>query len=160
MSRVRGSLTVARPVDEVFDTLADQRNEPRYNPRMTSCVMVTDGPVGVGSTFQATMRSRPQPFPVTIEYTRFLRPSLIASRSRMPGAVVEGQLRCEPTGDGTRLSWDWTITTTGVMRLAGPLITVIGRRQERAIWSGLKRLLEDGPDEHQTTDSVDPKDAS
>ena len=30
----------------MFDTAADQRNEPRYNPRMTSCVMVTDSPIG------------------------------------------------------------------------------------------------------------------
>lgn len=160
MSRIRGSLTIARPVEVVFDTVADQRGEPRYNPRMSSCVMVTGHAIGAGSIFEATMRGRRQPMTVTVEYTRYQRPHLIASRSRLPGVVVDGQLRCEAIGEGTRLSWDWTVTTTGITRFAGPLITLIGRRQERAIWSGLRHLLEDWPGEYHTTDPIDPEDAS
>lgn len=51
MTRVQCSLTIARPVDEVFAILADQRNEPRYNPRMASVTKLSEGPIGAGTRF-------------------------------------------------------------------------------------------------------------
>lgn len=81
MSRVRGSLDIARPVEVVFDVVADQRNEPSYNPAMTAAAKVTDGPIGVGARFEATVVSRGTPRPVTIEYTSFERPHRIDSHS-------------------------------------------------------------------------------
>jgi uncharacterized protein YndB with AHSA1/START domain len=144
VSRVRGSLSIARPVDVVFDVVADQRNEPSYNPTMTAATKVTDGPIGVGTRFDATVISRGTPRPVTIEYTSFERPHRIASSSVMNGATVHGHIQCDPTPTGTRFSWDWNVTVTGPARIAGPLISLIGRRQERTIWTALKLYLE-GP---------------
>ncbi len=143
MTRIRGCLDIARPIDEVFDTIADQRNEPRYNPSMVDSILLTDEPIGVGSRFEATVRTRGGITPVTIEYAAFERPHRLASRSAMTGAVAEGQVCCERSLAGTRLSWDWTVTVTGPLRLAAPLIALIGRRRERAVWLGLKALLED-----------------
>ena len=143
MSRVRGSLDIACPVEVVFDAVADQRNEPSYNPAMTHANKVTPGPIAVGTTFEATVMSRGSPRPVTIEYTGFERPHRIHSRSVMEGATVDGHIQCDPTPAGTRFSWDWTVTLTGPARFAGPLIGVVGRRQERTIWTGLKAHLED-----------------
>ena len=143
MSRVRGSLDIARPVEVVFDVVADQRHEPLYNPSMTEATKVTPGPIGVGTRFHATVISRGTPVPVTIEYTSFDRPYRIDSHSVMDGATVQGHIQCDPTPAGTRFSWDWTVTVTGPARIAGPLIGLIGRRQERTIWTGLRRRLED-----------------
>lgn len=144
MTRVTGSLTIARPVHEVFATVADQRNEPRFNPKMSNVTQLTDGPIGLGTRFAATLLSRGRPLPVTIEYTGFEPPRLLGSRSTINGAVAEGLIRCEPTPEGTHFSWDWHVTVPGAPRVAEPLIGAIGRRQERAIWEGLRRLLEDG----------------
>lgn len=139
---IRGSLDINRPVEQVFDTVADQRNEPHYNPRMTASAKITDGPIGTGTRFEATVLSRGKPLTVTIEYTGFERPHRIASRSVMAGAIAQGEVRCAPVDVGTRLSWDWTVTVTGPAKLLGPVIGAVGRRQERAIWTGLRRLLE------------------
>lgn len=32
MVHIQGAITIDRPVDEVFDFVADERNEPRYTP--------------------------------------------------------------------------------------------------------------------------------
>lgn len=144
MSRVRGSIEIARGAEEVFDVVADQRNEVHYNPEMTVAVKVTDGPVGVGTTFRATVLSRGKPVEMTIECTGFDRPRRFATRSVMAGAVAEGEVRCDPVLGGTLFSWDWRVSVSDPARIAGPLIGVIGRRQERRIWTGLKRMLEDG----------------
>jgi uncharacterized membrane protein len=31
--RVTGEIVIERPIDEVFDFVADERNEPQYNPQ-------------------------------------------------------------------------------------------------------------------------------
>ena len=142
MARVRGSIVIHRPVEEVFDAVADQTNEPRYNPSMTVSRQVTDGPIGVGTRFVATVLSRGRPLGVDIEVTRYERPSVLGSRSVMAGSTVVGELRLEPEASGTRLTWDWDVTVAGPARLLAPLVVVVGRRQERAIWAGLKDWLE------------------
>lgn len=145
MSGIRGSTEIFRPVEEVFDAVADHRNEVLYNRRMATTGKVTDGPIGVGTTFQATVLHRGRPLDITIEYTAFDRPRRLASRSVMAGAVAQGAVRCDPIEGGTRLSWERQLALPGLARLAGPLVARIGQRQERQIWSGLKHYLEGGP---------------
>ena len=108
MSRVRGSVEIARPVEVVFDAVADQRHEPSYNPTMTESTKVTPGAIGVGTRFEATV-----------------------------------------------LAWDWNVMVTGPARFAGPLIGLIGRRQERTIWTALKLYLE-GTNEGSQQDGSQP----
>lgn len=111
---------------------------------MTASTKVTPGPIGVGTRFEATVITRGTPRPVTIDYTGYERPHRIDSSSVMDGATVHGHIKCEPAPTGTHFSWDWTVTLTGPARFAGPLVGLIGRRQERRIWTGLKDHLEDG----------------
>lgn len=93
MTRIRSCLDIACPVTEGFDTVAEQRSEPRYKTRMSASTRLGDGPIDVGSRFEATVLSGGRPLPVTIEYTDFKRPHLIASRSVMAGAVAAGLIR-------------------------------------------------------------------
>jgi uncharacterized protein YndB with AHSA1/START domain len=53
MTRIAGEVTIDAPVDEVFDMVADERNEPRYNPRILRAEKVSEGPVGAGARFVA-----------------------------------------------------------------------------------------------------------
>jgi Polyketide cyclase / dehydrase and lipid transport len=142
MARVTGSIVIDRPVEEVFDAVADQTNEPCYNPSMTASRRVTDGQIGVGTHFWATILIRRKPTDVDIEVTRYERPRVFGSRSVMAGSTAAGELRLDPVASGTRLTWDWEVTVAGAARLLGPLVTIVGRRQEHAIWTGLKDWLE------------------
>jgi hypothetical protein len=36
MANIEGNILIGRPVEDVFDFVADSRNEPSYNPAMTS----------------------------------------------------------------------------------------------------------------------------
>jgi uncharacterized membrane protein len=48
MAKIEGQILIGRPVEEVFDFVADSRNEPQYNPAMTSVELLTALPVGRG----------------------------------------------------------------------------------------------------------------
>jgi carbon monoxide dehydrogenase subunit G len=142
MARIEGEIMINRPVEEVFDFVADVRNEPRYNPRMVRAEMLTPEPVGLGSRFRAEMRTKPRPMEMTTEFTGYERPRRLALTSHLSTMEVRGGLTFDPVAGGTRMRWSWDVAPRGLLKLATPVVARIGVRQERASWTGLKRLLE------------------
>jgi carbon monoxide dehydrogenase subunit G len=142
MARIDGEIVINRPVEEVFDFVADERNEPRYNPGMVRAEMLTPEPVGLGSRFRAEMRTRPRPMAMTTEFTGYDRPRRLASTTRLTTMDIQGALTFDPVPGGTRMRWSWDVAPRGLLKLMSPLAVRVGARQERAIWTGLKRLLE------------------
>jgi hypothetical protein len=144
MANVSGEILIERPVEEVFDFVADQRNEPIYNPRMQQSEKITDGPIGVGTQFRATARSGRRGVEMLIEVTEFQRPSRFGARTTMSSF--------DPVDGATRMTWSWRVSPRGPLRLLGPLVARIGRRQERAIWTGLKAQMEGSGPAHPARD--------
>lgn len=144
MVRIEGATLIRRPVEDVFDFVADERNEPRYNPSMVRAEKLTDGPIGPGTHWAATVLARGKPLDMDIEVTQYERPHRLASATTMATADVEGVLTFEPDVTGTRMSWSWQLRPKGVYKLMGPLIARTGRRQETEIWEGLRLYLEGG----------------
>ena len=142
---IEGEIVIGRPVEEVFDFVADERNEPTFNPRMLRAEKVTDGPIGTGTRFVATMKSMGRTFDLTIEFTDYERPTRLGSTSAMSSADTRGALIFEPHPDGTRMRWSWDVQPRGLSRLLAPLIHWMGTRQERVVWESLKQHLEAGP---------------
>ncbi|RAN76717.1 hypothetical protein B5P43_22120 [Bacillus sp. SRB_336] len=144
MKAIHAHILIDAPLKKVFDFVADERNEPFYNPRMACVEKTTHGPVGVGSRFKATM-SGGRHSTVLIEYTDFSPPHSLTSMSRMPGMDIEGTLDFSADDGLTRLSWTWLLQPHGSLRLMSPVIRAVGRRQERRNWAALKDFLEAGP---------------
>ncbi len=142
MAQIEGEIVIGRTVDDVFDFVADERNEPRFSPQMTSVDKLSAGEIGLGTEFRAEVMSGGKPLSMVIEFTSFERPHRLGSRTIMPGMVILGELTFESVGDATRMRWAWNMQPTGAMRLIKPLIVLMGRRQEREIWTGIKRCLE------------------
>jgi uncharacterized membrane protein len=143
MAHIEGQIDINRPVDEVFDFAADQRNEPRYNPAMINSVKLTEGEVGAGTQFLAEFQSRGRVTPMIIECTEFDRPHRVSTMVRMSAMDVQGSLTFEPiTQKSTKMRWSWEVQPRGFFKLLGPLVGRMGRRQEQAIWSGLKEHME------------------
>ena len=142
MVTIEGSTTIARPVEDVFDFVADERNEPRYNPHMGSVEKLTPGPIGPGTRWSATIESRGRPLEMHVEVTDYDRPRRLATTTTMTAAQIRGALTFAPDPAGTVLRWSWDLRPQGALRLLGPVFAAQGRRQEAAIWAGLKGHLE------------------
>jgi uncharacterized protein YndB with AHSA1/START domain len=138
---VRGEIVINRPIDEVFDYVADERNEPNYNPQMTLAEMVTQEPIGVGSKFHCVMAGA-RATDVAVEFTEFVRPSRLGSTSHISNMDINGTLLFESQGQSTNLKWLWNIKPHGFLKLLGPMVHRMGERQELAIWTGLKKVME------------------
>lgn len=148
MARVNGKIVIERPLEEVFDFVANQENEPLYNRQMRVARKTTEGPIGVGTSFHAEMRG----VPMTIRVTEFDRPNEIQVRVEMASMDLTGGLRFESFNGGTRMRWRWDLRPRGSLRFLGLVVGSVGRRQERRIWSSLKHLSERG--QHPSTERV------
>ena len=145
MARIEGDIVIDRPVEAVFDYVADQSNEPQYNPQMVRAEKITAGPVGVGTKFRSAVASMGRTAEMLIECTGYDRPRRLASTTTMQQADISYMLTFEPVGTGTRMRWSGQVRPKGAYRLLGPLITWLGRRQERRNWASLKHRLEASP---------------
>jgi hypothetical protein len=117
MARIEGELVIYRPVDEVFDVVADERNEPRYNPRICRAEQLSPGPIGRGTRFRAEAVMLGRRTGMTMEYTTYERPRRLASSIHMPAADIAGTLRFDPVANGTRMGWSWVVRPRGLYRL-------------------------------------------
>jgi uncharacterized protein YndB with AHSA1/START domain len=142
MARITGEITIRRPVEFVFDYVADQTHEPRYNPGMVRAEKATAGSIGKGTRFRSVVRSAGHSAEMLIEYTGYVRPRLLASTTAMKQVDIDYTLTFEPVVAGTCMRWSGQVRPKGAFRLLGPLITWIGVRQEQRIWASLKRHLE------------------
>ena len=142
MIHIEGEIDINRPVEEVFDVVADERNEPRYNPRLLWVEKLSSGPIGRGTRFRAASKTMGRPVEMTIEFTEYERPRRLRSSTHMPTMEIQGTLTFDPVPERTRMRWSWALQPRGVVRLLSPLVARMGERQEETIWAGLKQFME------------------
>jgi uncharacterized protein YndB with AHSA1/START domain len=95
------STTVAKPIEEVFDFLADGTNDPKFSPRVQEMKKTTDGPIGVGTVFESTVKDAGMKSSRQFELTEFERPTKIrwTERSKNIITVPAGGYDLERQGD-------------------------------------------------------------
>lgn len=144
MHTISGAIRVRRPVEVVFDYVADTRNEPSYNPSMRSVELLTPEPVGAGSRFKAVMGGLPgMALPMEVTVTEFDRPRRLGSSTWSTHMQTSGTLTFTPDGDdATLMRWEWDVRAARLLRLVGPAVSWLGARMERRIWTAMKERLE------------------
>lgn len=126
--RLSDSVTIAAPIELVFDGWADLERSPEHQKATIERSRLTDGPLGAGTRFRAVDQWPGRKVTFDMELTDYQRPTLIAARWEEPmnGAW---QARFAGEGSGTRMEFETTIEPTGVMGLLEPLIRPWAKRQ-------------------------------
>jgi hypothetical protein len=71
MAQIEGEIVIERLVDEVFDFVADERHEPRFNARMVQVELLSDGPIGLGTRFRTELQTMGRTMPMMVEFAIF-----------------------------------------------------------------------------------------
>jgi hypothetical protein len=142
MTRIQGEILIEWPVDEVFDFVADARNEPRYNPQILRAEKLSPGPIGLGTRFRDEIRSMGRPAEITIEIIGYERPRRLTNSIHVSTMDIRGGLTFHPAPAGTRMRWAWELLPHGIFKLMTPVLASIGRRMEQRVWASLKRVME------------------
>lgn len=132
---------IQRPVEQVFDFVADLHNEPQFNPDASNIVKKTDGAIGLGTVFEEDFK-RIGHYVTTIDI--YERPHGLGFDARNP--KTDAAVRFRFTGEGeseTTVSCRVELTMKRFMRVLEPLMAPMIRRQiERTRPSMLKAALE------------------
>jgi len=145
--RVTTTTRIACPPEQLFDTLADLRNEPQWNSRVSSAELRnTELPntelrntesIGQGSRFAIVNGGTP--YDVTI--TTYDRPSrLVLEASGKPDLTIACALR--RSGDATELESDFDFRPQGALKVLFPLLGPVIRRDVPKQFASLKALCE------------------
>jgi carbon monoxide dehydrogenase subunit G len=114
---------IERPIEEVFDFLADGENDPKFSPRVLEIRKTTDGPARAGTVYASTVKDTGFKSKREFELTEFERPTRIrwAERSKNMITVPEGGYDLVREGNGTRLTVFNTFEGHGLGKLMLPL---------------------------------------
>ncbi|HWF56417.1 MAG TPA: SRPBCC family protein [Solirubrobacteraceae bacterium] len=97
----RGSAVIDRPIADVFAFLADGTNDPKFSPRVQEIRKTTDGPIGVGTVFESTVKDAGMKTGRSFELTTVEAPTTIrwAERSKNIVTAPEGGYDLEKVSD-------------------------------------------------------------
>ena len=132
MLEFASDITLRQPPEEVFDYIADCRNEPSWHPDAISVEKTSDGPIALGTRFVSRYRKIGSQDYEIVEYER---PSQLAVDYESKGAHFHAVFSVSPSGGGTAVRVSGGGELRGFWRLLTPLMR-IGMRREQAKSAG------------------------
>ena len=139
MITVEKEVPVDRPADEVFDFLADVRNEERWNPNVVRIQSESAGPLSVGDTFEGVYRRGGR---MRFELVEATRPSRLVFRGGGRQMTLVATLELERDGSATRVRMKGEMEPRGPMKLLAPLMRGPIERQYARVTASFRRVVE------------------
>ena len=144
MGRFRNTVTIDRPVEEVFTFLAAFENVPTWNYAIEETIKTSAGPVAAGATYRQ-IRSIPRRAEEEFEVTLFEPPSRIAIRGQIGPFRTRATYVLEPVGRATRLINEVDLEPSSLaLKLVAPLAIPRVKAGVARNLGKLKQLLERG----------------
>lgn len=139
--RLSDSVTIAAPIEEVFDGWAALERSPEHQKPTIERTRLSDELVGVGTRYRAVDQWPGRKVTFEMEITEYARPSLISARWEEP-MTGSWTARFTEEGVGTRMEFETTIEPTGLMGLLEPLMRPWARKQLANGLDSLRRWIE------------------
>jgi carbon monoxide dehydrogenase subunit G len=139
-----GTVTVDRPIEAVFDFLADGENDPKFSPRVQEIRKTTEGPVGVGTVYASTVKDAGMTTKREFKLTEFERPTRIrwTEISQNSITATEGGYDLAPDGEGTRVRIYNVLEGHGIGKLIAPLALRAARKGADDMARAIKAAVE------------------
>ena len=142
--RFQGTAHIDRPIEEVFDFLADGETDPKFSPRVLEIAKTSEGPIGVGTTFASTVKDAGMKTQREFKLTEFERPAKIrwAEVSKNLVTAAEGGYDLAPEDGGTRLTVHNDLEGHGFGKLIAPLALRAARKDADPFAARIKPAVE------------------
>jgi uncharacterized protein YndB with AHSA1/START domain len=142
--RFESTVVIDRPIEEVFDFLADGENDPKFSPRVLEIRKTTDGPPGEGTVYASTVKDAGMKTKREFKLTEFERPTRIRWTEVSKNLVTapEGGYDLAPEGTGTRLTVYNVLEGHGPGKLIAPLALRAARKSADDFGRSIKTAVE------------------
>jgi uncharacterized protein YndB with AHSA1/START domain len=142
MARIEESVEIRRPVDKVFAYTTDAKNWPQWQSTIPKAAQTSPGPVGVGTTFDGTIRLMGPGMKWTAIATEY-EPHRKFGKNITSGFITTEQHNTyAPISGGTRLTIVYDFKAAGLMALFSPILASALRKALKKALGNLKAILE------------------
>jgi uncharacterized protein YndB with AHSA1/START domain len=145
MTQLPLTITIDRPIADVFRVLTTPEDTPKWSSSAVEEALTSPGPVGIGSTRRAVVRSfggRTTTNETVV--TEFEPNRKVAMRTTSAPVPFEAAWSFTGMPGGTRVDWTWSFEFTGALRLLAPAFGSYFRRSLQKDLDRLKRMMEAG----------------
>jgi uncharacterized protein YndB with AHSA1/START domain len=132
---------IARPPAEVFDRMADARNEPSWNDQVTRSELTSGEPIGSGSRFVTVNRGKS--FDSAI--TTYESPSRLGFEVTGKQFDITISFTVTESGDGSHVVEEFDFRPKGAMKAMFPLMHSAVRKDLAKQSQSFKRFCEQPP---------------
>ncbi len=142
MARFEESVTINRPVEEVFIYATDINNWPKWHESIVEAEQTSEGQLSVGTTFRAKARAEGR----TVEFTGKMTEYDPYKRSRKVmdygNFIIDDTLMFDPADGGTRFTLVYDVKVHGLAKLMSSRINSGMHEELKQAISKLKTVLE------------------
>jgi len=143
MMKVKQSVVINLPPEEIFAYLADLDNLVDWSSPVVAVRKISQGAMCVGGVLRTTMRFLGRWLDITFEVVEFELGRCLTIKSISGAAPCLFSYQFEPVEDnGTNVCLETVIHFTGMAGLAEPVVTRVIRRQLEHDLLTLKDMLE------------------
>lgn len=140
---VTSTVDIDRPAADVFAYVSDFENNPKWQGGMKSAKWTSEGPLGVGSTYDQIATMLGKTIVTSFKVTAFEPGSSVTIESTSGSFPITVTRSVEATGEGScRASANVYGEPGGFFKLMRPLMRSMVEGSVRKDWANLKELLE------------------
>lgn len=139
---VKNSITINRPVEEVFDFVTNYQNNSKWQTGVIVAEFTSPGPVSVGSTFRYDADFMGRKMETTGEITAYDPPQIFGWKSTSGPFPMSGSTSFESVEGGTLITDSIGGEPGGFFKIAAPLLAKQLQDQSAKDLEKLKKLLE------------------
>ena len=141
MINIEERITIHRPIGEVFTYMTDLRNTPEWQSGLLEVQQTTEGPVGVGTTYQAVRRFLGRKMESTLKIVGYEPHSSLTWKTVSSPMPFTTAWHFKSTAEGTQVIWTFE-AEVGIFGLADRFVANSIRRDAVAGFGTLKDMLE------------------
>ena len=141
MARYQASVETQRSVEEVFAYLSDFSTTAQWDPGIERAEKLTPGRIEPGTKFRVTSKTMGRELAFVYRVIEYDAPHSICLIGESGGIVSRDRMEFEPTGPGTRVTYDAEVSLKGILKLGEPLLRLGFKRVGDRALDGLKRKL-------------------
>lgn len=139
--RIEKSIVIKRPTETVFAFVTDMCNVPRWTPAK-EIRSIREGSLCIGAQFVQVVEMLGQQFEIITEITAYEPCTTFAFKAISGPLPFENRFTFAPIEEGTCVSAVGEGEPGSVLKLAGPFVTALVKRQVDTQMSMLKSILE------------------
>jgi uncharacterized protein YndB with AHSA1/START domain len=142
--RFQTTIVVNRPIEDVFDFLAEGENDKKFSARVLEIKKTTEGPPGKGTVFASTVKDAGMKSNHEFELVEFERPTKLRWNERSSSSVTVplGGYDLKPSQGGTELTFFNELEGHGLGKLFAGLAARGASRSAAGMVAEIKRVME------------------